>query len=483
MRKSIILGSAALALVVSPVLWSQNSDAQSRLFQNSDAMTIDSRGVLTMAPLLERVTPAVVSINTVGEERTAERSSQEELFGRLFGDQLPQRRAPREGSGSGVIIDAKKGLILTNHHVIDESAQIRVILEDKRQFDAEIVGTDRQTDIALIKIESKDLQELKLAATNDARVGDFVIAVGNPFGLSSTVTSGIISALGRDQRSGDGYADFIQTDAAINPGNSGGALVNSKGELIGINSAIITRSGGNQGIGFASGGNQGIGFAVPIRIVKGVIKQLEAYGEVRRGRIGVVIQDITPDLRQALDLGSLNGALISDVNDDTPAEKAGLEPQDVVIEFNGDEILDSSDLRNAVGLLEPGARANITYMRNGKRRTTRIEVAEVDDAPSSANAEDDGEDAPVLESFDGASITDIPEDLELRGGDKGVLVASVTRGSKAARSGLRRGDVIRRVGSKKVSNLSAFEAAIDGKDGPFALSIERGGSNLFLAVK
>ena len=475
MRKSIILGSAALAMLMTPLVFVQSSDAQSRFSQSSEAMSVDSRGVLTMAPLLERVTPAVVSINTVGEVKEQARggSREEELFGRLFGDQLPPRRRPSQGAGSGVIVDAAKGLVLTNHHVIDDSAQIKVTLEDKRQFEAEVVGTDPKTDIALLKIKGDNLTALRLAQTNEARVGDFVIAVGNPFGLSSTVTSGIISALGRDQRSGDGYADFIQTDAAINPGNSGGALVNSKGELIGINSAIVTRSGGNQGIGFA----------VPIRIVKGVMKQLEAYGEVRRGRIGVVIQDITPDLRKALGLGSLNGALISDVAEDTPAEKAGLEPQDVVTEFNGEDILDSADLRNAVGLLEPGAQANITYMREGKRRTTRIEVAEIDDDASDTADADQDDDAPMLESFDGASITDIPDDLELRGGDKGVLVASVERGSKAARSGLRKGDVIRRVGTKPVANLSEFEEAIDDKDGPFALSIERSGSNLFLAVK
>ena len=477
MRKSLILGSAALALILSPMAYMQNSDAQSRFSQSSEAMSIDNRGLLTMAPLLERVTPAVVSINTVGEVKAASRgdSREEELFGRLFGDQLPpQRRAPSQGSGSGVIVDTSKGLILTNHHVIDDSATITVTLEDKRQFEAEVVGTDPKTDIALLKIDASGLTALRLAPTNQSRVGDFVIAVGNPFGLSSTVTSGIISALGRDQRSGDGYADFIQTDAAINPGNSGGALVNSKGELIGINSAIVTRSGGNQGIGFA----------VPIRIVKGVMKQLESYGEVRRGRIGVVIQDITPDLRKALALGSLNGALISDVNDDTPAERAGLEPQDVVTEFNGDPILDSADLRNAVGLLEPGARANITYMRNGKRRTTRIEVAKVDDDKSAPAAKTDSAEAePMLESFDGASITDIPDDLELRGGSEGVLVANVSRGSKASRSGLRKGDVIRRVGSTDVSSLTDFETAIEGKDGPFALSIESSGSNLFLAVK
>ena len=304
------------------------------------------------------------------------------------------------------------------------------------------------------------------------KVGDYVIAVGNPFGLSHSVTSGIVSALGRDRGAGDNYQDFIQTDASINPGNSGGALVNSKGELIGINAAIVTRSGGNNGIGFA----------VPVRIVQGVMRQLVSYGEVRRGRIGVLIGDITPAHKEGLNLPTLDGALVNDVVDDSPADKAGLKSGDVIVAFNGEDILDASDIRNSVGLVEPGERADITYLRDGKRRSTRIEVAEFDDERDVLD-DSAADEIPALESFSGASITDIPEDTELRGGTKGVMVSSIERGSKAARAGLRKDDVIREVNRQKIGNLSDFEDAIDGKEGPFALSVERDGRNTFIAVK
>ena len=477
MRKSLILGTAAMALVLAPLTLSEMSFAQSS-FRNNGAMTMDSeRGVLTMAPLLERVTPAVVSIDIRGTQKTPEISGRNsELFERFFGGQLPDAQ-PREkrGLGSGVIVDASKGLIITNAHVIDGADEITVTLEDKRQLEAEIVGTDKKTDIALIKVSARGLKELKLARASDVKVGDYVIAVGNPFGLSHSVTSGIVSALGRDRGGArDGYQDFIQTDASINPGNSGGALVNSKGELIGINSAIVSRSGGNQGIGFA----------VPTNIVQGVMRQLESYGEVRRGRIGVLIGDITPTLKEALDLTTLNGALVSDVVEDSPAEKAGLKRDDVIIAFNGSDILDASDIRNAVGLVEPGERADITYLRDGKRRTARIEIEAVDEdeadsngsLPSSSGDMDSAE-------FSGAELTDIPDDLDLRGGNEGVYIASVERGSKAQRAGLRKGDVIRAVNRQDITDLEDFEDATDDKDGPFAFSVERNGSTFYAAVK
>ncbi|WP_034388582.1 Do family serine endopeptidase [Hellea balneolensis] len=470
MRKSLILGTAAIALVIAPLALAQSS------FLNNGAMTMDSqRGVLTMAPLLERVTPAVVSIDIRGTAKTPEMSGRnEELFERFFGGRLPDAQ-PREkrGLGSGVIVDASKGLIITNAHVIDGADEITVTLEDKRQLEAEIVGTDKKTDIALIKVSARGLKELKLARASDVKVGDYVIAVGNPFGLSHSVTSGIVSALGRDRGgSRDGYQDFIQTDASINPGNSGGALVNSKGELIGINSAIVSRSGGNQGIGFA----------VPTNIVQGVVRQLESYGEVRRGRIGVLIGDITPTLKEALDLTTLDGALVSDVVEDSPAEKAGLKRDDVIIAFNGGDILDASDIRNAVGLVEPGERADITYLREGKRRTTRIEIEAVDedDEDNSVTSSDND---PASESFSGAELTDIPKDLDLRGGEEGVYIASVERGSKAQRAGLRRGDVIRAVNRKDITDLEDFEDIISDEDGPYALSVERDGSTFYAAVK
>ena len=473
MRKSLILGTALMALAIAPIAASQSPFSRSG---ESPAMTVDSRGVLTMAPLLESVTPAVVSIDVSGTRKSSAPqgfSGNEELFERFFGGRIPQQQdRERRGIGSGVIVDASKGLIITNHHVVEDADEITVTLEDKRELKAELVGSDPKTDIAVIKVPARRLRALKFAKSSNVKVGDYVIAVGNPFGLSHSVTSGIISALGRDRGAGDNYQDFIQTDASINPGNSGGALVNSKGELIGINAAIVTRSGGNNGIGFA----------VPVRIVQGVMRQLVSYGEVRRGRIGVLIGDITPTLKEALDLPTLDGALISDVVDDSPADKAGLEKGDVIVAFNGEDILDASDIRNSVGLVEPGERADITYLREGKRRSTRIEIEEFEEEREVLD-ESAAEDIPALESFSGASITDIPDDMELRGGTDGVLVASVERSSKAARAGLRKGDIIREVNRTEVSDLESFENAIDGKDGPFALSVERDGRNAFIAVK
>ena len=474
MRKSLILGSALMALMVAPIVTAQSPFSRGA---ESSAMTIDSRGVLTMAPLLESVTPAVVSIDVSGTQKASSGlqgfEGNEELFERFFGGRLPQQQdRERRGIGSGVIVDAAKGLIITNHHVVEGADEITVTLQDKRELEAELVGSDPKTDIAVIKIPARSLRALKFAKTSDVKVGDYVIAVGNPFGLSHSVTSGIISALGRDRGAGDNYQDFIQTDASINPGNSGGALVNSKDELIGINAAIVTRSGGNNGIGFA----------VPVRIVQGVMRQLVSYGEVRRGRIGVLIGDITPAHKEGLNLPTLNGALVNDVVDDSPAAKAGLKIGDVIVAFNGEDILDASDIRNSVGLVEPGERADITYLRDGKRRSTRIEVAEFDEERDVLD-DSAADEIPALESFSGASITDIPEDTELRGGTKGVMVSSIERGSKAARAGLRKNDVIREVNRQKIANLGDFEEAIDGKEGPFALSVERDGRNTFIAVK
>lgn len=474
MTRPLLFGVATLALLTSPLAF--QSDAEAQVNTRSQAMTVDpQRGVLTMAPLLERVTPAVVSIRTVQEttSSSASKSPEQEMMERLFGGRVPQNRSPKQGLGSGVIFDAPKGLIITNNHVIKDADEIIVTFEDRREVEATLVGTDPRTDLALLKVDTRDLTEIKLAKTGEERVGDYVIAVGNPFGLSSTVTSGIISALGRDQRSGDSYSDFIQTDAAINPGNSGGALVNSKGELIGINTQILSKSGGNNGIGFA----------VPIRTVKNVMAQLRESGEVKRGRIGVSIQNITPTLREGLGLKSLNGALISDIAEGTPAEKAGLRADDIVIEFNGEEVLDSNDLRNFVGLLQPGTRVDVTYLRDGSRRTTRITIEEAPDVDTETIDADDEDSKAMMEAFDGAEVSNIPEDVELRGGEDGVYISSVERGSRAARSGLQRGDVIRRVGKTDIRNLDDFEEAIESGSSPYVLRVERKGQTSYIAVK
>ena len=468
MPKKILVTTLLIGCLIS-----QEGHSQA-LLNSSSAMSLDSeRGVLSMAPLLDRITPAVVSINVRSTAKAPKLSNRnEELLERFFGGRMPNEPREKRGLGSGVIVNAADGLIITNAHVIEDADEIIVTLKDKRQLEAEIVGTDKKTDIALIKVSAKKLAELQIAKASEVRVGDYVIAVGNPFGLSHSVTSGIVSALGRDNGSGDGYQDFIQTDASINPGNSGGALVNSKGELIGINSAIISRSGGNQGIGFA----------VPTNIVQAVMRQLISYGEVRRGRIGVLIGDITPTLKEALDLTTLDGALVSQVVEDSPAEKAGLKRDDVIISFNGGAIKDASDIRNAVGLVEPGERYTITYLREGRKIKRRIEVEAVDenDEQSDSLAMNNG---PEKKTFSGATLTNIPVDLNLRGGSKGVYVSAVEIGSKAQRAGLVKGDIIRSINRRDVQNLESFNKLTKGEDGPFALSVERNGNTFYVAIK
>jgi len=475
--KPLLLG-ASFAVLILPALHSAvPANAQSRLapFGQTQALTIDNRGLLTMAPLLEKVTPAVVSIEVAATSKASKEltDQQSELFERFFGGRIPAPQdRTRRGIGSGVIVDAGKGYIITNHHVIDGADEIYVTLEDRREIEAELIGSDEKTDVAVLQIDAPRLTDLDFAQSGNTKVGDYVIAVGNPFGLSSTVTSGIVSALGRDTARGGNYADFIQTDASINPGNSGGALVNSKGQLIGMNTAIISRTGGNQGIGFA----------VPVKMINGVMKQLIEYGEVKRGRIGVAIQNIPSDLKEALNLSTSEGALVSNVTEDSPADKAGIKEGDIIVGFNGEDILDASDIRNAVGLVEPGTRTDIAYIRDGKKRTARISVEEFEEDREVLD-ESVEEDLPAMESFSGAELTAIPEDLNPRGGDEGIFVAKVKSGSKAFRAGLRKGDIVRAVNRKDITDLDDFEAAIDGKKGPFALTVERGGSNIFLALR
>ena len=356
--------------------------------------------------------------------------------------------------------------------MVDDAGEIYVKLEDRRELEAELVGSDPKTDIAVLKVKASGLTDVPFASSRDVKVGDYTIAIGNPFGLGHTVTQGIVSAKGREFRGGSNYEDFVQTDASINPGNSGGALVNSKGELIGINSAIMSRSGGNNGIGFA----------VPARMAKSVMEQLIENGEVRRGRIGVAIQDITPDLRDAMKLSTSSGALVSSVTDDSPAEKAGLAEGDIIVGFNGDDILDASDIRNAVGYVQPGESADITYLREGRRRTSKIDVEAFKESRESLSVEASDE-IPAMESFSGATLTEIPEDVKPRGGKDGIYVASVERGSKAYRAGLRKGDIIREVNRDKVASIGDFEDALEGKDGPMALTVEKDGNTTFLAVR
>ena len=307
--------------------------------------TVDERPLPTLAPMIERVTPTVVNIST--ESRVVARHPllDDPLFRHFFGD---SRRAPeraKRGLGSGTIIDAKQGYIVTNHHVIEQADNIRVTLHDGRRFEAKVIGADPEADVAVIKIKPERLTAIPLADSDKLRVGDFVVAIGNPFGLGQTVTSGIVSALGRSGLGIESYEDFIQTDASINPGNSGGPLVNLRGELVGINTAIIG----------PSGGNIGIGFAIPINMAQQVTNQLIKYGEVRRGRLGVIAQNLSPELARAFGVRQQKGVVVAQIEVDSPAEQSGLRAGDVITAVNGESIMSAADMRNAVGMLRVGS--------------------------------------------------------------------------------------------------------------------------------
>ncbi|MDX1294077.1 MAG: Do family serine endopeptidase, partial [Hyphomonas sp.] len=374
-----------------------------------------------------------------------------------------QPRERRQSSaGSGVIVDAKAGHVLTNHHVVGDADEITVTLKDGRQFEAELVGSDDLTDIALLKIDADNLSELPLATDTEVLTGDYVIAIGNPFGLGQTVTSGIVSATGRTGLNNQRYEDFIQTDAPINPGNSGGALVNSKGELIGINTAIIA----------PSGGNVGIGFAVPVDMAKGVMDQLVSHGEVRRGRIGVSIQTVTPDLAEALDLDVSEGAVVSEVVEGAPADEAGIRSGDVITALDGEPIRTSSELRNAVGLTEPGTRIELTIIRDGRTRNLPVTIG---DMPAPAEVS--------MPRLQGATLSELPSNVRDRIKRDGVYVASIEIGSSAWRTGLRQGDVILEVNRKSVKNIETFNERVADAEGAIALTVQRGSARIFLVLR
>jgi serine protease DegQ len=428
-----------------------------------------ANGRPSIAPLLREVTPAVVSILVEGSA-PATRSPllNDPLLERFFGVPSEPQSQPIQGAGSGVIIDAENGYLLTNHHVIANADTVTVFLADKRQYEAKIIGSDEGTDIALLKIDADNLTDLVLGDSDSLEVGDFVLAIGNPFGLGQTVTSGIVSALGRGGISAEGYEDFIQTDASINPGNSGGALIDFNGELVGINSAIIA----------PAGGNVGIGFAVPTNMASSVVAQLLEYGEVRRGRLGVLVSDLTPDLIQGLGLDIKQGAVISEVSPNSAAERAGLQPGDVIIEFNGHEVEGSSDLRNMVALARVDSATDVVYLREGRRETVKVTI----DQSTALKA--DGAGGETIEKLDGAQFRDLdPNDPQYRR-MQGVLVAKVDEGSPAARRGLVEGDIITGVNNRwQVRSVKELSDLIGQARGGFALNILRDGRPLFLIIQ
>jgi Do/DeqQ family serine protease len=424
-------------------------------------------GVPTLAPLLREVTPAVVNISVkVTAPAQQNPLMRDPFFRRFFEDFLDQpRRRPQLSAGSGVVIDARRGFVITNHHVIEAAEEIVVTLKDRRELPAQLVGSDPGTDIALLKVAPEGLTELKLGDSEALEVGDFVVAIGNPFGLGQTVTSGIVSALGRTGLNIHGYEDFIQTDASINPGNSGGALINLKGELIGINSVIIG----------PAGGNVGIGFAVPSNMARSVVEQLAEFGEVRRGRLGVLIQDLTPELSEALKLDITEGAVITRVEPGSPAEDAGIEAGDVVVAVEGAAVANAADLRNRVGLVRVGEEINVTVVRDGTRGDHRVRVATIERATYPGS-----ESAPQLS---GAVFQAMGSEHPLYGQINGVVVADVERGSRAWHNNIRPGDVIIAINRERVQSVDELSRALRRTGRSIAVDIIRDKSQLLIVIQ
>lgn len=433
------------------------------------------QGIPSLAPMLDRVTPAVVNIQVTRLRPTASRFSfnDERLSDevRRFLRDLPQgnsdslRRPQTTGAGSGVIIDAQQGYVISNHHVVDRAASILVQLNDGRTVEAELLGSDAGTDIALLQIPAADLVDIELADIDTVQVGDYVVAIGNPYGMGQTVTSGIVSALGRGGLNRNNYEDFIQTDAAINVGNSGGALVDMEGRLIGINTAILS----------GNGGSNGIGFAVPIDMVAIVKEHLQRDGEVRRGLLGVSITNLTPEVMLALDVNVESGAVVTNVLADSAAARAGVKISDVIVEIDGKAVNSSRQLRNRVGLLSQDQAVELVLYRNGKKMSLNATIGGDQGQASIADRR------PALSTnFRGARLR------TLQGGETvnaGVEVVAVGRQSRAWGAGLRSGDVITQINRQAVSNLAAFDTALEETEQFIALTVIREDQEMLLFVQ
>jgi Do/DeqQ family serine protease len=419
--------------------------------------------VPSLAPIVKKASPAVVNIATRGTLRERARNPllDDPFFRRFFeGPNAAPRERVFQSAGSGVIVDAKNGYIITNAHVIDNADEITVTLLDDRQIKAQIVGRDRGSDVAVLKVDSKNLTEMPLADSSKAEVGDFVLAIGNPFALNHTVTSGIISALGRsDSSNPESYQDFIQTDAPINPGNSGGALVNLQGQLVGINTAIFS----------GTGGSIGIGFAIPSNMVKAVMTQLVQFGEVRRGMLGVQLSNnYSPDVAASLGLDSNRGALVSQVVEGGSADKAGVKAGDVITSINGRAIANAADLRNSIGVLRIGEKVEIGLIRDGQPLRVATVIGERNGSDADASAQ-------IHPALEGATLRDA-------NGGAGVLIQSVAEGSPAATMQLRPNDIIIGIGRQRISNIEQLRAAMKGAGSGFAMRLQRGNSLVMLSI-
>ena len=444
-------------------------------------------GGQTFVEIAKAVKPAVVNIYASKSSGRGEGPHggglDDPLFRKFFGDeffrrfeQQPKDRKER-GLGSGVIVESN-GLIITNNHVVGKADEIRVTLSDKREFKAKLIGTDPKTDVAVVQIDATGLPTVAWADSDQLEVGEFVLAVGNPFGLTQTVTLGIVSALGRAAGIAE-YEDFIQTDAAINPGNSGGALVNVRGELVGINTAIFSQSGGNMGIGFA----------VPSNMARSIMGQLVQTGKVVRGWLGVSIQDLTPELASQFGVSETKGVLISDVMDDTPAKKAGFERADVIIEYDGKPMDSSAHLRNAVAQTPVGKKVAVKILRDKQPKTIELTIAEQPKSMTRSGEEDAGDSATPTGVLSGLDVRELTEELTsrygLKSGERGVVIVRVKPGSSAEELGVREGDMIMEINRQAVTSVKAYErmAGKLPKDQSVLLLLKRQGRTIYLTLR
>lgn len=482
MKRKIALTAVAAALTGSLITYKVADNTPAPMYVHAQDQQYVS---LTFAPLVRKTLPAVVNVETtVRATPTRGRGRQRvpqglppgfEDFFSFGGPQEPQQ--PRSGAGSGVIV-TRDGYILTNNHVVEGATQVKVTLSDKRELTAKVIGNDPRTDIAVLKIDAGNLPVLPISNSGKVEIGDVALAMGNPFGLGQTVTMGIISATGRAGLNPENYEDFIQTDAAINPGNSGGALVNTSGQLIGINTAIISRTGGNQGIGFA----------IPITMAREVMDQLVKTGKVVRGYMGAGVQDITPDLARAFKLTAATGAAITSVEPGSPAEKGGLKEGDVVTAVNGEAISDAGHLRLRISRTAPGSAVKLTVQRPEGQRELTVTLATLPDRADAGNRlgrDEEGGPTGAGTALQGVSVEDLTADvaaeLQLPRGARGVVVSRVSPESPAYEAGLRRGDVITQVNRKPVTSVRDFEQSI-GR-GTTLLLVNRGGGSVFIAIE
>jgi Do/DeqQ family serine protease len=471
LKTAVIATTAALVATVASLTLSTTAPTPAHadipptvLAQNTPPGQVPS-----LAPMLKTVLPAIVNISVTSKVEIQNPLMNDPFFRRFFNvpDQQQPQTQEAQAIGSGVIVDADKGYVVTNNHVIDQADSIKVRLSDDREVSAKLIGKDPQTDLAVLQIKAANLKALPLGDSDKTEVGDFVVAIGSPFGLQQTVTSGIVSALGRNNLGdgdGDGVEDFIQTDASINPGNSGGGLVNLRGELIGINSQILSRSGGSMGIGFA----------IPSSIVKSVMTQLIESGSVSRGRIGLTGQPLTPSLAKAFNLADGHGVLVTQVVPDSPADKAGIKVQDIVVQANGREVSDIRQLRTMVQLLRIGDKVDLKILRDGKEREVTVAVGKADDKEKVESERLH----PALKGATFGAITDPGK----AGTAKGVQVLTIDPRSPAARSGLRPGDVIVGVNRQPVRTVSEFEKLASNKDDQLLLQVQRGSNAFFIVL-